>query len=222
MSVRIICEHCSGELQVPHVSAGNKIRCPLCGNIFVSTALAVRASAPAKALESSTPWSPINEEHLDNPIPWYILLGAIAPTGLLGFVVHEPIAFAVAAVLVMIALFVATRRDWSRWSRFMGVVSLSLLAYGAAAAVNLYAQGSFAQLGSLIPFAARNDLDRSVSELERANWNEYVPSDSNVKLLIPGTVARSAFGHRTGLDIDVHEAKFPKEGVVFALRTFKL
>src|SRR4051794_31278032 len=206
MSVQIVCEHCSGELQVPQTSAGKKIRCPLCGNI--STAFALPAPAPKRAIEAAASWTPISEEQLDNPIPWYILLGAVAPAGLLGFVAHEPIAFSVAAVLVMIALFIATRRDWSRWSRFMGVVSLSLLAYGAAAAVNLYAQGSFAQLGSVNPFAGGNPVDRPGVELNQAVWKEFSLSDSNATILMPGLVNGDRAGHSSGLDIFIYEAKF--------------
>jgi hypothetical protein len=217
-SLRIICEHCSGELQVPRTSAGKRIRCPLCETVFTAAPLMVRSSTA----EAPT-WSPSSEEDLDNPIPWYILLGAIAPAGMLVFVAHEPIAFAVAAVLVMIALFVATRREWSRWSRFMGVVSLSLLAFAAAAAVNLYAHGNFAQLGLHLPVSS-GDSDRSPpSELEHVVWKEFASPDANFSMLFPGPVVGPTRDiHPSGLEIVAYEAKFPKSSVTFAVRTFKI
>jgi WD40 repeat protein len=226
MSIRIVCEHCSGELQVPRESAGKKIRCPMCGTVFLAAAAAPVGARSGTSASPSAPatWSPVSEEELDDPIPWYILIGAIAPAGLLAFVAHEPIAFAVAAVLVMIGLFVATRRQWSRWSRFMGVASLALLGFAAAAAVNLYAHGSFAELAIRNPFAGGNDAPAPPNtDFAQVAWNEISHPDSPVKLLLPGTVGKAQLlGHPSGMDIHVLESKFPRDGVAFGLRTFKI
>ena len=241
MSVRIVCDYCSGELQIPRESAAKKVRCPLCGRIFVSpmavavsvkdpipqnanetlrdgplvstpavapASLPVNGAAPVLGSDASTPWSPISEEDLDSSLPWYVLVGAMAPAGLLGFVALEPVGIVVAAVLVAIALVVATRRNWSRISRFTGVVSLALLGFMAAAAVNLYAGGSFANVAFRLPTSGD---DRSTVNLEDVAWTEFLPPDTNASILFPGSVKEGILGEpKNGIDIHVYQAKFPK------------
>ncbi len=256
MTVRIVCDYCSGELQIPRESAAKKVRCPLCGRIFVSPmAVAVKekappsasvnetlrdgplvntptvapatlpvdgaARAPAMGSDASTPWSPISEEDLDSSLPWYVLVGAMAPAGMLGFVAPEPAAFVVAAVLVAIALFVATRRNWTRISRITGVVSLALLGFGAAAAVNLYGDGSFANVAFRLPISGPDN--RATIDLDDVAWAELLPPDTNASILFPGPVAKGMLGEpKNGIDIEVYQARFPKQAVIFTLHTFKL
>ncbi len=244
MTVRIVCDYCSGELQIPSESAAKKIRCPLCGKIFVGAKAAADtakrtasasdglrdappANAPARSAspygagpDASAPWSPISEEDLDSSLPWYVWVGAMAPAGMLAFVAPEPVAFIFAGLLVVAALIIASRRSWPPLSRFTGVVSLALLGFGAAAAVNLYSDGDFSHLG--FRFLGFGHDDRPSIDLAEATWTELAPPDLNFGLLFPGVVAKGFVGEKSGLDILVYQSKFPKQGATFALHTFKM
>lgn len=227
MTVRLVCDHCSGELEVTRVSPGRTLRCPQCGETITPTAMGLRPRRIGDSTDSS-PRSIPPDRHPDDGLPWFVWLSAFVPATMLAFVTVDPIAIGVAAALVAIALIVATRMSWSQFSRITGIASLTFLGLVIAAVVQLSAQGSFARLHwkSLI-------LGVPGPILAEASWNEWISPDDEASVLFPGEVVKNAVDEPNGVSIAVFESKFPKQDfvldgkpakqdVTFAVHSFRL
>lgn len=210
--MRIVCEQCSGELQVPRSAAGKAVRCPYCG------ALCDMPDVGAfEAMTTTTgPW--ISEEELDGPTPWWLVLTALAPLGLLYFVEIEPVSMGVASVLVVLSLLVAMRRTWPRMARFAGVVCLALIGFGATAAVHLTAGGNFANLFAMLGDVA--PVFRSDADLAAASWKELTFEDFACQF--PGEPTERKIEDPEGNDVLAREARFGPQDAVFAVHRFGL
>jgi hypothetical protein len=177
------------------------------------------AALPRAAGEEPASWSPLDDPDED-VLPWFAWLGAFTPLTMLAFVRIEPIAIAVAIALVVLALLIATRRLWSRLSRITGIASLTLLGLGLSTAVSLYAQGSFAKIS--FRRIITGPPPPPVIDLADAEWNPVTSTELNFGILFPGKVVKSDVVEPYGTDIAQYQAKFPKEGVTFALQTFRI
>jgi len=216
MTVRLVCEHCANELELARIAPGRIVLCPQCGEAL-SPAASMRPFPGGKTNDPFRNAAPTDRDPGDG-IPWYVWLGAFVPASMLAFVAFEPIAIGVAVGLVAIGLIAATRSHWSQLSRVTGIASLTLLGYAAAIAVNLSSQGSFAKFD----FAKLLSREGANSKLADAAWNEIITPDDVASVLVPGVMVKSELDEPTGANVAVYQSKYPKQGVTFALYTFRL
>lgn len=221
MSVRLVCDQCSGELEIPRVAPGRVYHCPECGEALNPTATSKLARTPTPVRHRDDFAAPHPDRDFDDGVAWFAWLGAIAPAILLALVAVEPIAIGVTIALVAVGLFVATRVGWSHASRGMGLASLTLLSLTLAVSANLFGQGNLPTLGTRLRALVVPPSNDSVP-LAEAEWRSFTTADGIAAVEFPGTVVSSTIQESSGVTVSVFESKFPRQGATFALHTFQI
>ena len=216
MKVRIACDHCSSDLQIPEESVGKQVRCPACERVFTSSPIITAQRLPTRG--DSRRSVPPNESEFDGS--YFLALFAMAPAGMLYFLKLEPIAIGVASGLSVLGLIVALRWSWPFLTRFTAQILIVLVAATLTYMVHRNAEGSATTWGKAL-FAKVETPDTS-PDLAVTPWADLVLEDANFAVAFPGSPAPKVVGDPDGSDIHHRECRFSKQGTTFALHHFDL